>query len=242
MTAALCVRRLRKQHTGCAIKSAGQCQYVSGGAHDQLSGASRHGHVQMLGCHHLGFQNHCHVGLQPLEQECATHALARLSSTGMTLPLADPQRGGIQACRIAMSRLQRGLAAVQQLRSLNASLGARLRAIRKRCASTRLGELAKATAADLMGDGGTCGRPKRRTRIYSSPSPRCRNMQRAGCGHTITNGQTWPFEASPQNRSWPSWPDLYFWRALKMGGITGPEHEGREVVWQTQCVQEADRL
>ena len=44
-------------------------------------------------------------------------------------------------------------------------------------------------------------------------------MQRAGYGYTITNGQTWPWAASPPNRSWLSWPDLYFWRALKMGGL-----------------------
>lgn len=55
--------------------------------------------------------------------------------------------------------------------------------------------------------------------ICSSRLARCRSTPRDGSGHTITSGQTWPSEASPPNRSWPSWPDLYFWRALKMGGL-----------------------
>ncbi|MGI0813492.1 hypothetical protein ACRCPG_33505, partial [Pseudomonas aeruginosa] len=29
----------------------------------------------------------------------------------------------------------------------------------------------------------------------------------------------WLWEASHPNRSWPSRPDLYFWQALKMGGL-----------------------
>ena len=41
----------------------------------------------------------------------------------------------------------------------------------------------------------------------------------AGSGPTITNGRTWPSEASPQNRSWPWRPDLYFCAQLGMGGL-----------------------
>ncbi|MGI1185782.1 hypothetical protein ACRCRN_17040, partial [Pseudomonas aeruginosa] len=39
---------------------------------------------------------------------------------------------------------------------------------------------------------------------------------------TITKDQIWLWEASHPNRSWPSRPDLYFWQALKMGGL--PAH------------------
>lgn len=123
MTAALCLSCLPKQQTSCSIKSARRYQYVSGGTHDQLSGTSSHGHVQMLGCHLPGVQNHRHVGLKPLEQERAAHAPARLSSTRMTLSFADLQRGGIQACWAALSRLQRGLAGVQKFRSVDTCLG-----------------------------------------------------------------------------------------------------------------------
>lgn len=55
--------------------------------------------------------------------------------------------------------------------------------------------------------------------ICLSPSPRCRSMALVGSGHTITKGQTRLWEALHLNRSWPAWPDLYFWRALKMGEL-----------------------
>jgi transposase InsO family protein len=35
----------------------------------------------------------------------------------------------------------------------------------------------------------------------SSPSLRYKNTSRDGSGHTITNDQIWPWEASPPNRS-----------------------------------------
>ncbi len=34
----------------------------------------------------------------------------------------------------------------------------------------------------------------------------------SGSEGTITNGRIWPWEASPQNRSWRLLPSLYFWR------------------------------
>ena len=55
--------------------------------------------------------------------------------------------------------------------------------------------------------------------ICLSPSQRCRSTALAGSGHTITKDQIWLWEASHPNRSWPSRPDLYFWQALKMGGL-----------------------
>lgn len=54
---------------------------------------------------------------------------------------------------------------------------------------------------------------------FSMRSTRSRTSPRAGSGPTITNGRTWPWEASPQNRSWPWRPNLHFWRQLKMGGL-----------------------
>jgi len=40
----------------------------------------------------------------------------------------------------------------------------------------------------------------------SQRSVRSGIMQRAGSGPTITRGRTWPWKASPQNRSWPVGP------------------------------------
>src|SRR6056297_2006237 len=37
-------------------------------------------------------------------------------------------------------------------------------------------------------------------------------------------GQTWPWVASPRNRSWPSWPRLYFWAEPKKGGLPVGSH------------------
>src|SRR6056297_3278243 len=45
------------------------------------------------------------------------------------------------------------------------------------------------------------------------------SMQHDGYGPTIMKGQTWPWVASPRNKSWPSWPRLYFWAEPKKGGL-----------------------
>src|SRR6056297_3118262 len=64
------------------------------------------------------------------------------------------------------------------------------------------------------------------TSTCSGRTTRYANTQRAGSGLTITKGQTWPWVASPRNRSWPSWPRLYFWAAPKKGGL--PQQEQQE--------------
>ena len=54
---------------------------------------------------------------------------------------------------------------------------------------------------------------------YSTVSPRCRTLRPAGYGPTITSDRTWDLAVSPQNRSWPWWPRLYFWAQRNMGGL-----------------------
>src|SRR6056297_57264 len=68
------------------------------------------------------------------------------------------------------------------------------------------------------------------TSTCSGRSTRHANTQRAGSGLTITNGRIWPWVASPRNRSWPSWPRLYFWAAPKKGGLP-VEPIQRQVLW-----------
>jgi len=46
--------------------------------------------------------------------------------------------------------------------------------------------------------------------ICSNQFSKSRNMQHAGYGPTITNGPTWPWEASPRNRNWRKPTSLYF--------------------------------
>ncbi|MCY1534008.1 hypothetical protein D9M68_693640 [compost metagenome] len=63
-----------------------------------------------------------------------------------------------------------------------------------------------APAADHLQDPAPAARcPTRR-----SPGTPC-----AGYGHTIMSGQKWRSAKLAPNRSWLSWPDRYFWRALK---------------------------
>jgi len=66
---------------------------------------------------------------------------------------------------------------------------------------------ATTTRCDMTGWLNTCSIRLRRSRI----------MQPGGYIRTIMSAPTWVWVELPRFKNWPWWPDVYFWKWLKMG-------------------------